>query len=148
MRRLLALFVSLALLLVAHGALALQCDGLASHERAGGHVLARHVGKDAAFLRERVRRDRVSASSTFRSLPAAERFVREALDANRARIGTWSSATASRLVLSWRTREVTGLSVGRRARAPREVHGVRLVLQRDRRMDCGYHLVTAYPEAP
>ncbi len=141
---LLGLFVATASL----PAQALRCDGLQAHESRGGHVLARHVGKDLAFLQRRIRNEGVSAASSFRTRADAERLVAAALAASQRRLQNWLRSSRARLAFSWNAREVSGDSLRRGQSALRPVHSVKLVLQHDRAMECGFHLVTAYPEPP
>jgi hypothetical protein len=61
---------------------------LESQERAGGHTIQRHVGKDAEFIRTRVIDQQLDAASTFRDLATAERVCNAALEANKADINS------------------------------------------------------------
>jgi hypothetical protein len=66
---------------------------LAAEEAAGGHTLARHVGRTEAQLRARlIQQPAIDAASTFRSLGAAERAVSATLRANRSAIQIWAKA--------------------------------------------------------
>lgn len=124
--------------------------GLEAHENAGGHLIERHVGKSEQWLIDRVRRENVSAASSFRDLPEAERFVAETLALHQDRIDAWVGGQGgNRLVIDARFDASTGISVERGDSAARDVFSVRLVLERSNRLeDIGYRIVTGYPSAP
>jgi hypothetical protein len=69
---------------------------LATEEAAGGHTIARHVGRTEEQLRARLLQEpRIPAATTFRALREAERVVGEALRANKEAIKVWAkTATA------------------------------------------------------
>lgn len=120
--------------------------GLDAHERAGGHLLARHVAKDRAFLQARLDDEGVPAASTFASKATAEKFVGDALAHNQAAINTWLAGKAKRLVVTYTATEVTGQSLRPGAAALANVHGVRVVLERAPTLNPKYRIVTGYPE--
>src|SRR5690606_14931667 len=60
--------------------------GLQAHEDAGGHLIERHVGKSEEWLVDRVRRDNISAASSFRDIDEAEHFVAATLSGHQGRI--------------------------------------------------------------
>jgi hypothetical protein len=124
--------------------------GLEAHENAGGHLIERHVGKTEQWLVDRVRRDNVSAASSFRDLPEAERFVAETLALHQDRIDAWVGGQGgNRLVVDARFDASTGISVKRGDTSAEDVFSVRLVLERSNRLeDIGYRIVTGYPSAP
>src|SRR5262245_5451956 len=69
---------------------------LAAEEAAGGHTIARHVARTEAQLRARLAAEtRIPVASTFRTLKDAERFVAEALRANKAAIKEWAKAATA-----------------------------------------------------
>lgn len=75
---------------------------LEAQERAGGHTLARHVGKDDAWLTERLANDpRIPAASSFNSLADARLAIRAALTEHRARINNWATNAASNRRRAW-----------------------------------------------
>lgn len=83
---------------------------LAAEEAAGGHTIARHVGKSEAFLRNRLATERVAAAGTFRSLKDAEKFVSRAVAANASQIESW--AKSSRAVRGFQFAYDAGEAVG------------------------------------
>ncbi|MBB5421532.1 hypothetical protein QFZ99_006909 [Paraburkholderia atlantica] len=61
----------------------------------GGHTIVKHVGKDEAWLRDRLKREpKRDVVSSFTNLEQAERAISETLHAHAARIRQWSQ-TAS-----------------------------------------------------
>lgn len=123
--------------------------GLEAHEDAGGHLIERHVGKSEEWLVDRVRRENISAASSFVDLPAAEHFVSATLDEHQDRIDAWLDGQGgNRLVVDARFDASTGISVKRGDSDATDVHSVRLVLERSDRLDIGYRIVTGYPTPP
>lgn len=123
--------------------------GLEAHEHAGGHLIERHVGKSEGELIERLRNENISASSSFRDLPEAERFVAETLGENQDRIDAWVDGQGgNRLVVNASFDASTGISVQRGETQAEDVFSVRLVLERSDALDIGYRIVTGYPTAP
>lgn len=123
--------------------------GLEAHEDAGGHLIERHVGKSEAELIERLRNENISASSSFRDLPEAERFVAETLAENQDRIDAWVDGQGgNRLVVNAGFDASTGISVQRGETQAEDVFSVRLVLERSDVLDIGYRIITGYPTAP
>lgn len=124
--------------------------GLEAHEDAGGHLIERHVGKSEQWLLDRVNRENISAASSFRDLPEAERFVAETLALHQDRIDAWVGGQGgNRLVIDASFDASTGISVERGDTQAQDVFSVRLVLERSNRLDgIGYRIVTGYPSAP
>ena len=130
----------------ANGASRLVPDGgLAGHEAAGGHVLARHIGMtDADLLARLASNPRISAASTFNTRAVAESSVAGLLNANAAGVGSWLAGSGSRLVLNG-SHGVTGRSVAQGSSSISNVTGVRAVLVRDPNLSVGYRVQTAFP---
>lgn len=123
--------------------------GLQAHEQAGSHLIERHVGKTAAELMDRLRRDNISAASSFADLQHAEHFVASLIEQNQSRIDSWVDGQGGyRLVLEGRFDAVTGISVERGSDHADDVHSVKLVLERSQELGIGYRIVTGYPSAP
>ncbi len=120
---------------------------LDEHERAGGHLLARHVGKTEEQLRQRLKSDtRISAASSFTDRIVADTTVAAAIAANRGRIGSWLQGNEPRLVLSYRQSQPCGISLSRKSPKAREARAARLVLIRDPKFMGGWRILTGYPE--
>ncbi|WP_133000462.1 RNase A-like domain-containing protein [Luteimonas arsenica] len=123
--------------------------GLEAHENVGGHLIERHVGKSEEWLVDRVRRENISAASSFRDLPEAEHFVAATLAEHQGRIDAWVDGQGgNRLVIDARFDASTGISVSRGDDSAEDVFSVRLVLERSNALDTGYRIVTGYPSAP
>lgn len=119
---------------------------LAADEAAGGHTLARHVGKDDAALARRLAREpNLAAASTFLDRNRAERAVAAALEGERRRVETWARGRGGKsLVLRWRgDGEVVGRVLERGAASSVPAEGARVVLRRE---GDGWFVLTAYPE--
>lgn len=123
--------------------------GLQAHEDAGGHLIERHVGKSEEWLVDRVRRDNISAASSFRDIDEAEHFVAATLSGHQGRIDAWVDGQGgNRLVVDASFDASTGISVKRGDSSVEDVFSVRLVLERSNQLDTGYRIVTGYPSAP
>lgn len=123
--------------------------GLAAHERAGGHTLARHVGKTEADLRERLSEQAdISAASTFYNRDIAETVIAAALAAHQRKIDNWlkNSGDSRMPPLEYRYTERVGISLRRGSSSIQHVSSIRIILQRDREMPLGYLIITAYPQ--
>lgn len=122
--------------------------GLEAHEQAGSHLIERHVGKSEQDLLDRLNRENISASSSFRDLPAAEHFVAATIAENQAQVDAWLDGQGKRLVLEERFDASTGISVKRGDTSAEDVFSVKLVLERSDALGIGYRIVTGYPTAP
>ncbi len=120
--------------------------GLMSHEKAGGHLLERHVGQSEQQLLSRVEQNRrISGASSFLDRPAAERAVSQALEVNDSGIERFLSGDERRLVINHSLEETVGISVRRGDAAAGIASNVRVVLERDPKMSIGYRIVTGFP---
>lgn len=119
--------------------------GLAAHEAAGGHALARHVGMtDADLLARLSAQPGISGASSFSSRAVAESSVAGLLDANASGISSWLAGSGGKLVLNG-TGGITGRYVAQGSTSISNVTGVRAVLVRDANMSIGYRIQTAFP---
>lgn len=123
-------------------------DWLHRQEQAGGHTIARHVGKTDQELLARLRREPdIAAASTFPSEAAAQRAIQAALVVHREALNAWAAEAppGARRVITVRLDD----AVGRTARRPphpaniRPADRVRVVVQRDPARGC--FVLTAYP---
>ena len=120
---------------------------LEANEKAGGHLLERHVGRTPEQLRQRLQSDtRISAASSFTDKKSAEAGVSSCLAASQKKITAWLKGDEDRLVITHRSATPVGISMSRGATKPRDAQGVRLVLVRDNRFTGGWKILTGYPE--
>jgi len=121
---------------------------LAAEEAAGGHTILKHVGKDEAFLRNRLATEpRIPAAGTFRTLAQAEKFVSKAIQANAAQIQSWaSSATLQPLRLIYDAGETVGATIPRATGILQNVSKVRVVLRKTTIGQKVYFVLTSFPE--
>ncbi len=121
--------------------------GLAAHEAAGGHTLAKHAGKPIAFLAERLRNEsHLSYSSTFYSRQHAEDAIRDLLETRRPEINVWLAGRAPGAELSVRAPRQIGITLLRGSTRPVDVCGIVVRLRRDSQMPAGYRIHTAFPQ--
>jgi hypothetical protein len=127
----------------------LHYRGLTFYEEHGGHTIRRHVGKSAAWLKERLRREeRLKSASTFYNLQVAEKVVEAAITQNKEKIVRWlkDPRAPNKLVLIYRGEKPIGIKVTRVRKGVFEEStctDARVVLKKDRRF--GYIVLTAYP---
>jgi hypothetical protein len=120
--------------------------GLAAHEAAGGHTLARHVGKTVEDLAARFSRPaKASNASSFYDRTIAEDSISALLEANGARIDSWLASSRSTLTLSGIAAHPVGMTLTEGRTEAAHVSGVLVHLRRNPTMTTGYYLHTAYP---
>ncbi|AMY12404.1 hypothetical protein LuPra_05677 [Luteitalea pratensis] len=116
-------------------------------ERRGGHTLAKHVGRTDAQLQARLRRESISAASTYPDAETAARVVTRALDADATRVQVWVGGRAPKPNLAIRYRAREGIPIGRVLDrgdiASHDARGAVVVL---RWRDEGWFVLTSYPE--
>ena len=121
---------------------------LARDEARGGHTLARHVGRTDAQLQERLRREQISAASTYTDRATAERVVARTLARQRSRVDQWLARTGSRPNLALDYRGDRGETIGRSLtrRSPKTIpcSDAVVVLRSDGNR--GFIVLTSYPE--
>lgn len=117
--------------------------GLDAHEAAGGHLLAKHVGKTEQELIERFKKDpRIKGSSSFFSQAHAEEAAAATVKANDAKITSWLATNEPELVITGTMNEPVGLKVARGATSATRERSVKFVLRRDARSPLGYFIRT------
>lgn len=120
---------------------------LKKHEERGGHTLARHVGKDEAWLRARLESDpKLSRASSFPDVAMAEKVIIAAGNANRDAIAEWlrTGRVGSRLTVDYQGQQKIGIVVSRRSPRVFDCFRARIVLQSFKGPD--YFVLTAYPD--
>lgn len=117
--------------------------GLVAHEAAGGHLLARHVGKTQAELAARLSTEpHLGAASTFATRAEAEAAVSHALNLRAEGISKWaSSGPSDRLMVEAPFSGGTILFRGASSTVPGT--GVRVILQGNGGGQ--WHILTGHP---
>jgi hypothetical protein len=122
---------------------------LAAEEAAGGHTIARHVGKTEAELQARLAAQaRIPAASTFRSLAEAEETVSAGLRANGLAIKNWASSAGvgTRLTLSYDAGQAIGQGVVRATGRLQDMQKITIVLQKVASGNKVFFVLTSYPK--
>lgn len=119
--------------------------GLAAHEAAGGHLLARHVGLSEARLAERIAAEGKAAVGTFSNRTVAEQVAREAIDANQTVISLWLKSVKGKLELYYVAERPVGQVLLRGADKAVETYTFKLVLVRDAHFALGWRILTGFP---
>ena len=121
---------------------------LAAEEAAGGHTIARHIGKTEAELRARlVAQPGIPAASTFRTLAAAEQAVSEGLRANASAIQTWAQGAAvnGTRAFTYAAGRPIGAGVVRSSGMMQPMSSLRIVLRKTAVAQKVYFVLTAFP---
>jgi len=121
---------------------------LAEHELAGGHTIARHVGRTEAELRARlVSQPRIPAATSFATLGSAEVVVTDALRANAPAIQKWAAGALlnQRLRITYDAAKTIGYGIVRGSEALRDMQKVIVVLEKTTRNGKLYFVLTAFP---
>ncbi|HYH01048.1 MAG TPA: RNase A-like domain-containing protein [Terriglobales bacterium] len=115
-------------------------------ELRGGHTLKRHVGLSDSELRQRLRRERISAASTYSDQPTAEVAVGAALEQNRERINRWMARTTGHpnLVLDYDSDHTLGRTLHRGENKAEPCSHALVILKWDG--PGRYYVLTSYPE--
>jgi len=128
-----------------------QPRDLAVDERAGGHTLARHVGKSDAELADRLSREHeISVASTYTDAVTASNVVGAALVQSKAKLDAWLSRHGPRPNLVINFTQTTGPPIGRSLRRGQRTsvpcRRALVVLRWDDRRGRWY-VLSSYPEA-
>jgi Bacterial CdiA-CT RNAse A domain len=119
---------------------------LGRDEQRGGHTLDRHVARSDEQLQERLRREHISAASTWTDRETAEATVAEALRAERGRIENWTQRGFPRtnLAMHYSAGHIIGRSL-RRGESQTVSCGNAVIVLRAAGPD-SYFVLTTYPE--
>jgi hypothetical protein len=120
---------------------------LGRDEQRGGHTLKKHVGTTDEQLRQRLRRERISAASTWTDRETAEATVAEAFQAEQRRIDGWMKRGYPRanLALHYDAGRPIGRSLQRGQEQPVDCTRAVIVLRADG--PDSFYVLTTYPEA-
>lgn len=116
------------------------------HEAAGGHLIARHVGKTDAELSARLAsQPNISAASSFLDRASAEFATASAMDTHASEINAFLSGTNNRLVINYDVGRIVGSVMNRGGNTSVPSSNIRIVLQKDPSMNIGYKILTGSP---
>jgi hypothetical protein len=120
---------------------------LSQDERAGGHILRKHVGQSEEDLRERLRREEnITGASTYTDRPTAEHVVGAAIAQSQDRIQSWLNRPGRHpnLVLDYDADEAIGRTINRGEVHSRPCTHALVVLKYGGPNN--YYVLTSYPE--
>jgi len=121
---------------------------LIEEETAGGHTIAKHVGRTEAELRTRLAAERnIPAASSFKNLGAAENAVSEAIQANVGNIRQWAlrAPVGDRFRVVFSSSRVVGYGVVRATNRLQEMKKVLVVLEKSNIGGKIYFVLTSFP---
>ena len=119
---------------------------LRREESRGGHTLAKHVGKNDAWLADRLRREpNIPAASSYPDETTAERVVARTLADNQVRVNEWMARSGPRpnLVLEYHGEAPIGRVLTRGADASHPSALAMVVLKWSN--EHNYFVLTSYP---
>ncbi|NWA69846.1 RNase A-like domain-containing protein [Pseudomonas reactans] len=120
--------------------------GLAAHEKAGGHLIEKHIGRSDEQLLDRLRQEpHIPAASTFHDRASAEREVSTVLDQNKAKIDKFLKSTNNQIVINQKTKYPVGTSFKRHSTTAVSGKEIYLIIRRDHNMHTGYRIHTGFP---
>jgi Bacterial CdiA-CT RNAse A domain len=120
---------------------------LTQDERAGGHILRKHVGQTEQQLRDRLaREENITGASTYTDVPTAEHAVGAAIAQSQRRIQNWLERPGRHpnLVLDYDSEDPIGRTMNRGENQSRPCTHALVVLKY-----AGpnrYYVLTSYPE--
>jgi hypothetical protein len=120
---------------------------LSQDERAGGHILRKHVGQTEQQLRDRLQREEnITGASTYTDRETAERAVGAAIAQSQRRIQNWldRSGRHPNLVLDYDSDDPIGRTMNRGENQSRPCAHALVVLKYGG--PNGYYVLTSYPE--
>jgi uncharacterized protein YukE len=118
--------------------------GLLTHETAGGHTLAKHVGKTTDFLRNRLAIEPdIRAASAFYDREVAEMSISALIFKEDSRVARWLSTGGYQLRLDGRMEESIGYLIPKGSMTASPASGLRVILRRNSSMGSGYLIHTA-----
>lgn len=119
--------------------------GLAAHEAQGGHLIAKHIDRTEAQLRDRLRAEpNIPIASTFPSRTAAESTVSSVMKKNKKTIDDFMIGNARKIVITEPMSTPVGVGVVRLSGKLESLAVVKLILQKSRNSPSGYIILTGY----
>ncbi|VVN11638.1 hypothetical protein PS683_03883 [Pseudomonas fluorescens] len=126
-----------------------NCPGsvLDTHEKAGGHLIKKHVAQTRPQLAARLNLEpHIPAASTFKNQEEAEALVSKSLNTHRHEILKFLEGKKDKYTIYDSSSQAVGVSIIRGTETPIPVYNFILVLKRKPKMPDGYLLLTGYPE--
>lgn len=122
-------------------------DVLDKHEKAGGHLLKKHVRQTDEQLAARLELEpNIPAASTFRSKEEAEVLVSKSLITRHQEILKFLEEKKDAHMIVESSSQPVGVSLIRGNAAPIPVNNFILILKRKPKMPDGYLLLTGFPK--
>ena len=120
--------------------------GLQAHERAGGHLLLKHVGQsEAALIKRLADEPHISGSSSFYDRATAEQSISTALDARQTELHAWLAGSKPQVIVEHTLSDPVGITVSRGMAQAVDTNKIRLIIRRDAAMPNGYRIHTGFP---
>ncbi|MGY2166622.1 RNase A-like domain-containing protein, partial [Pseudomonas tolaasii] len=120
--------------------------GLAAHERAGGHLMQKHIGRSESQLLDRLQREpHIPAASTFHDRATAELAVSNVLDGNKTQIDNFLTGPDNQIVIIQSVEAPIGTGIRKDTTTAVPGREIYLIIRRDERMHNGYRIHTGYP---
>jgi Bacterial CdiA-CT RNAse A domain len=113
----------------------------------GGHTVRRHVGKDEAWLRQRLDDEpTIPAASSFKDMSSAHVLIQQVLQRHQHDIEAWllNDGAPYSLTLRQGFKQDTGIVVPRKTRILTQ--GRRVTVHLEKKEQHRFIVVTAYPE--
>ncbi len=120
--------------------------GLDAHEKAGGHLMEKHIGRSDKQLLDRLKQEpHIPAASTFHDRASAEHEVSTVLDQNKAKIDKFLKGTKNQTVITQKTNYPVGTSFKKNSTTALPGKEIQLIIRRDHKMHTGYRIHTGFP---
>ncbi|WP_415639967.1 RNase A-like domain-containing protein, partial [Pseudomonas fluorescens] len=120
--------------------------GLAAHERAGGHLMQRHIGRTDRQLLDRLQQQpNIPAASTFHDRTSAELAISNVLDDNKTKISNFLEGQNNQIVIIQKVKHPIGTSFKKNTTISVPGTEIHLVIRRDNNMHNGYRIHTGFP---
>ena len=119
---------------------------LEAHEAAGGHLIAKHVGKTESELRARLAAEpNLQVASSFFDQQTAQTSSNKLITKHKEEIQNWLQGDSKQLIINDKLTSPIGFGIIRNSAKKVELSSVRLLLRRDTNLPAGYKIHTGYP---
>jgi hypothetical protein len=121
--------------------------GLEAHEKKGGHLIEKHIGRTEIQLAQRLREEPwLSRASTFYDRATAEKAMSGVIAKNQAMIDKFLTGKESQIIISDSLPYPVGMVLKKRSTEVKPVSGVVLLLRKDKKLPNTYRIHTGYAE--